>query len=45
MSDRESTRGEVGGELARLRMSFMVLLGSKRLMGSVEASESELEFG
>ena len=45
MSDRESIRSEVGGELARVIMSLIVLLDSGRLMGSSGLSESRLEFG
>ena len=45
MSDRESIRSEVGGELARVIMSLITLLDSERLMGSLGASESRLESG
>lgn len=47
MSDRESTRSELEGELARVIMSLIVLLDSGSLMGSLglRLSKSRLEFG
>ena len=45
MSDRESMRREVIGELTRPRMSLIVLLGSVSLMRSVGASVSKLDLG
>ena len=47
MSDRESMRSELGGELARVIMSLIVLLDSGSLMGSLglRLSKSRLEFG